>query len=122
MWKRVPVLRRLSHPHVLPFRGVNMTLYQLALVYDRGDNSNIVEYIASHPDVSRTALVRTTATKNKVPADAKSLQQLLEVAKGLQYLHLLDIPHGDIRGVSLLSESWPFFRCHFVVPRFVCRA
>lgn len=50
---------RLSHPNILPFRGVNMTLFELALVYDREENGNIIEYTASHPDVSRMVLVRT---------------------------------------------------------------
>ena len=31
-------------------------------------------------------------------------RQLLQVAKGLQYLHSLDIPHGDLNGVSPLSD------------------
>ena len=26
--------------------------------------------------------------------------QLFDVAKGLQYLHSLDIPHGDLKGVG----------------------
>ena len=52
MWKR------LSHPNVLPFHGVNMTLFQLALVYDWGENGNIIQYISSHPEASRTRLVR----------------------------------------------------------------
>ena len=68
LWKQVPMWMRLSHPNVLPFRGVNMTLFQLALVYDWGENGNIIEYAASHPDASRIALVRvtifTTESKN----------------------------------------------------------
>jgi len=40
-----------------------MTLFQLALVYDWGENGNIVQYVKSHPEASRTRLVRvTTAT------------------------------------------------------------
>ena len=51
MWKR------LSHENILSFRGVNMTLFQLALVYDWGQRGNINQYIASHPGVSRASLV-----------------------------------------------------------------
>ena len=58
LWKRVPLWRKLSHENILSFRGVNMTLFQLALVYDWGQNGNISQYVASHPGASRPALVR----------------------------------------------------------------
>lgn len=51
---------RFSHPNILPFRGVNMTLFQLSLVYDWGYNGNITQYIASHPRAPRPYLVRKT--------------------------------------------------------------
>ena len=50
--------RKLSHENILPFRGVNMTLFQLALVYDWGQNGNISQFIASHPGASRPNLAR----------------------------------------------------------------
>ena len=59
LWKRVPVWRKLSHDNILPFHGVTTTLFQLALVYDWGQNGNISQYIASRPQVSRASLVRT---------------------------------------------------------------
>jgi len=65
LWTRVPMWIRLSHPNVLPFRGVNMTLSQLALVYDWGENGNIIQYVMSHPGASRTRLVRTAISTVK---------------------------------------------------------
>jgi hypothetical protein len=56
----VLTLMRSLHPNVIQFRGVNMTLFQLALVYNWGENGNIIEYAVSHPDVSRMGLVRVT--------------------------------------------------------------
>jgi hypothetical protein len=58
LWKRVPVWMRLSHPNILPFRGVNMTLFQLSLVYEWGQNGNITQYISKNPRASRPLLVR----------------------------------------------------------------
>lgn len=49
---------RLTHENILPFHGLDMTLFQLALVYDWGSNGNIFSYIASHPHASRASLVR----------------------------------------------------------------
>jgi hypothetical protein len=36
-------------------------------------------------------------------ANAICARQLLDIAKGLQYLHSLDIPHGDLSGVGYPS-------------------
>ena len=54
----MPTWRRLSHENILPFHGVNTTLFQLALVYDWGQNGNVNQYVASRPDESRPSLVR----------------------------------------------------------------
>ena len=54
----MPKWMKLSHENILPLRGMDMTLFQLALVYDWGPNGNIGQYIASHPDACRPALVR----------------------------------------------------------------
>ncbi|KAF9643163.1 kinase-like protein [Thelephora ganbajun] len=86
LWKRVPMWTRLSHENILPFRGVNMTLFQLALVYDWGQNGNISQYVASHPHASRPSLI-------------------LDVAKGLEYLHSLNIPHGDLKGANVIIDQ-----------------
>ena len=67
---------RLSHPHILPFRGVNMSLFQLALVYDLGENGDIVQYTASHPDTSPMVLVSVTiaTAESRVVADPSHAQ------------------------------------------------
>jgi len=57
LWKLVPVWKRLIHENVLPFRGVDMSTFQLALVYDWGHNGNIMQYLESHPNASRAKLV-----------------------------------------------------------------
>ena len=70
------MLMRLSHPHVLPFRGVDTTLSQVALVYDWGENDDIIKYIASHPEASKKALVRATIPiiDNRVVTDTVRAQ------------------------------------------------
>ena len=56
MWKR------LCHEHVLQFHGVDRTNFQLALVYDLEDSGNIVQYLDSNPEVSRTRLVSSPSS------------------------------------------------------------
>ena len=48
---------KLSHENIISFRGVDMTLFQLALVYDWGQKGNIRQYLVSHPGTSRPPLV-----------------------------------------------------------------
>ena len=63
MWKK------LSHENILAFHGVNMTLFQLALVYDWGQNGNINQYIASRPGASRPSLVWKTPITTAATTD-----------------------------------------------------
>jgi hypothetical protein len=77
------VWKRLSHEHVLPFYGVDTTNFQLALVYGWADSGNIVQYLDSHPKVSRTRLVSSppfnstagrSLTQNRIPSYSRCLK------------------------------------------------
>ena len=39
------------------------------------------------------------------PKHGLAVQQLVDVAKGLDYLHRCDVAHGDLKGVSPLSSK-----------------
>ena len=58
LWKLIPKWRKLNHPNIVTFWGVDMTLFPLALVYDWEENGDIMEYLGSHPEASRPGLVR----------------------------------------------------------------
>ena len=103
LWKLAPIWKRLVHENILPFHGVDTSIFQLALVYDWGHNGNITQYLGSHPDVSRPELVSVLRFVRSPFADQYS--KLLQVAKGLQYLHSLGIVHGDLKGVSDASPQ-----------------
>jgi hypothetical protein len=57
LWRLVPTWKRLTHENVLPFYGVDTSLFQLALVYEWGQDGNIMQYLESKPDASRSKLV-----------------------------------------------------------------
>lgn len=103
MWKK------LSHPNILPFRGVDTAVFQLALVYDWGQGGNIAQYLTMHPRGSRPSLVGktfiTVATMNIYQLYSPAhYEQLHDVTKGLKYLHDLDITHGNLKKVGFLSD------------------
>ena len=83
LWKRVPIWRMLSHPNILTFRSVNMTSFQLCLVYDWGYHGDVM--------LANTILLARDT-------------QLFHVAKGLEYLYYLDIPHGGLKRVGLFLD------------------
>ena len=56
------IWKRLSHERILPFHGVDTTNFQLALVYDWADCGNIIQYLDSNPQVSRTYLVSSPSS------------------------------------------------------------
>jgi len=57
LWKQVPIWKRLVHENVISFHGVDTSIFQLALIYDWGQNGNITQYLELNPDASRPELV-----------------------------------------------------------------
>lgn len=53
-------------PNILTFLGVNMTSFQLCLVYDWRYRGDIIQYLALHPQAARPSLVDriVVATRN----------------------------------------------------------
>jgi hypothetical protein len=49
------VWKKITHPGILPFNGVNTEKFPLAFVYDWG--VNIVQHVELHPEASRPTLV-----------------------------------------------------------------
>ena len=103
LWKQAPIWKRLRHENVLPFYGIDTSVFQLALVYEWGQNGNITQFLESNPHASRSKLV--TPLLCLVPVCRLICLKLLQVAKGLQYLHSFDVVHGDLKGVSALSPQ-----------------
>jgi len=104
LWGLVPIWEGPVHGNVLPSYGVDTSIFQLALVYEWGHNGNVVQYPESHPDASRPKLVSVLLRFAHGPSPDQSLK-LLQAAKGLQYIHSLEIVHGDLKGVSDASPQ-----------------
>ncbi|KAJ7193806.1 kinase-like domain-containing protein, partial [Mycena pura] len=77
------IWKNLRHRFILPFLGVDRVTFSpfLCMVSPWMKNGTILKYL------SESARGR-----------AEVLQLLLEIAQGLEYLHSVNIVHGDLRG------------------------
>ncbi|KDQ07891.1 hypothetical protein BOTBODRAFT_139568, partial [Botryobasidium botryosum FD-172 SS1] len=82
------VWRRLRHPNVLPFLGWHQRGSTTYLVSLWMENGHVSDFVQKHPE-------------------ADSLQLLVQVASGLEYLHTREPPviHGDLRGPNILISQ-----------------
>ncbi|KAF9784423.1 kinase-like domain-containing protein [Thelephora terrestris] len=78
--------RHLRHPNILPLLGVDLKQHRLSMVSEWMHQGNINEYVQRHGGVNR-------------------LQLLADVAAGLQYMHGLEMVHGDLKGANILVNQ-----------------
>ncbi|KAJ7124051.1 kinase-like domain-containing protein [Mycena crocata] len=78
------VWRQISHPNLLPFLGMYYLDERLCLVSPWMENGNILQFM----------------TKNPSQIEHRSL--ILDIARGVEYLHSEQVVHGDLKGMNIL--------------------
>lgn len=78
--------RRLHHPNVTPFIGIDTTLFPLCILSPWMPNGNVTAYLKTNPTADRFDL-------------------LIDIAHGLGYLHRMGMVHGDLKGANILIDS-----------------
>ena len=107
----VEILGRLEHENLVGFVGVVVLNEFLPpwIVSSWMENGKVTEYVRANPSVDRPQLVGGICFRNfgfnQIFVFFLSLWQVMQISKGLQYLHSLDIAHGDIKGVCYLFAS-----------------
>ncbi|KDQ07884.1 hypothetical protein BOTBODRAFT_590924 [Botryobasidium botryosum FD-172 SS1] len=83
------VWSQLHHPNVLPFLGSHQSRSLTYLVSPWMENGHVLEFVQKHPE-------------------ADSLELLVQVANGLEYLHTFQpqVIHGDLRGPNILISQF----------------
>ncbi|KAF5385580.1 hypothetical protein D9757_006778 [Collybiopsis confluens] len=90
--KEVLLWRQLQHPNILPFLGVDTTLFapSFSIVSPWMDHGDLISY-------SRRCALDF----------GSKLNHMIQIAEGLVYLHELDPPvvHGDLKGANILISD-----------------
>ena len=95
MWKR------LRHPNIVPFLGV--THKPLQIVSEWMPNGTLTHYVEKNPGADRIALVSRLSA---IGLDRyRRRPKLLDVAEGLNYLHMNCTIHGDLKGAGTCARS-----------------
>ncbi|KAG6906902.1 hypothetical protein DXG01_011457 [Tephrocybe rancida] len=84
--KEAIVWAQLSHPNVLPFYGLAHSPSRLAFVTRWATQGDLTQYLRQHPGANGILLCKDTAA-------------------GVEYLHINDIVHGDLKGCNVLIDS-----------------
>ncbi|KAF7354929.1 Protein kinase domain-containing protein [Mycena sanguinolenta] len=78
------IWRQLSHPNLLPFFGLYILDDRLCLISPWMDNGDLKEFL------------------NSAPSDIDRISLMMDVARGLEYLHSQGVVHGDLKTVNIL--------------------
>lgn len=94
--KEVEIWKSLKHPHVLELYGASST------------TGNPPWFFVS-PFEKNGSLVHHLKTIKVQGGDVDQIRMMLEVAKGMEYLHSKDVVHGDLKVGSILLALAFFF-------------
>ncbi|KAH8793653.1 kinase-like domain-containing protein, partial [Flagelloscypha sp. PMI_526] len=91
--KEALIWKQLKHPNILSFIGVSSTCFtnQMSLISPYMKNGDIMDYL--------------NRTHEEPPSYAKRLGWLLGAAEGMQYIHSMNLYHGDIKGANILIDD-----------------
>ena len=99
--REVVVCRYLSHPNILSFLGASSTeFHPLCIVSRWMPHGNISEFLKHDGQFNRRPLVRRDDLFMEHSRTTFVCSQLIDIARGLNYLHSQNVVHGDLKGVG----------------------
>ncbi|OCH86997.1 kinase-like protein [Obba rivulosa] len=86
LFKEATIWKHMRHPNITPFIGIDTELFPLSLVCEWMPHGTISAYLVSEPSADRLKLLK-------------------DIAQGLQYLHGMQVVHGDLKGANVLINK-----------------
>jgi serine/threonine protein kinase len=99
--------RSLSHEFVLPFLGIyeDKSVKQFFLVSPYMKNGTLAQWRKEvNPSVAEVE-ERVWTSVLLLFVDSHPVRKVLEVAKGIKYIHSEGVVHGDLRGVLNIKRN-----------------
>ncbi|PCH44551.1 kinase-like protein [Wolfiporia cocos MD-104 SS10] len=81
--KEAILWKQLSHPNIVKFAGISDSKTSFCIISSWMEHGSVMSYLEKNPNANRLDLI-------------------LDVTKGLEYLHLNGLLHGDIKGANIL--------------------
>jgi len=103
--ERAQEWQKLNHPNVLAFFGISNDFgYLPALIVAYCSNGNIIEFLKDKKESNDIILGLVCCFLFILCLDSlyEYTLQILQVARGLEYLHNNNIVHGDLRGSNIM--------------------
>lgn len=94
--KEIKICSSLSHPNIVTFLGFMIERGYPLLISEWIENGTLEEFLEANIRAQIGHIVRWLIT---IKALDSSNAQALGIAKGLKYLHDLDVIHSDLKGV-----------------------
>ena len=109
-YREVVSWKQFKHPNLLLLEAAIKTWRGLTMISEWMESGTIMDFIVAHPETNRLKLVgifpRTWSKADQ------TLPQLVDVARGLKYLHDWPSVHADLKSVGRIPRSfYPNSRC-----------
>ena len=97
----------MTHQNILSTEGVRPDLFEFCLISRWMEHGDIMQYVKKQPEVDRLKLV---CSNSLLPDSALTGTQLIDVTRGLDYLHNNKIAHGGLKSVSVVHPVTDLIR------------
>jgi serine/threonine protein kinase len=98
--KELVLWRYLRHENIVVFIGT-CPAFEVSLISEWMSGGTITRFLLHNPQGNRHRYVRPLSERIGMHATYRVIQQVDDILRGLTYMHLLDVVHGDLKAVVI---------------------